>query len=86
VLVERAIAAAARRLGPERVLEVAYDELCADPASVLERTRDLLAAHGHAPAIVARELPRFHAQPAGALADEFGERVAAALADYERAR
>lgn len=87
VLLERTIAAAAQRLGPERILEVSYEELCEEPATVLERTRDLLSAHGHAPAIVATDLPRFDTHgPAPELEDEFGERVAAALADYERAR
>ena len=87
VLVERTIAAAAERLGPERVLEVAYDELCEEPTRVLERTRELLGSHGHAPDVVANDLPRFDAQgPSAQLEDEFGDRVAAALADYERAR
>jgi hypothetical protein len=84
VLLERTIAAAARRLGPERVLELRYEELCADPVGVLERTRALLGAHGHAPALLTPDLPAFSPEPNDALDAEFGERVAVAVAHYER--
>ena len=85
VLIERTIAAAARRLGPDRVLEVAYDELCRDPGGVLERTRELLLAHGHAPQVLDAGLGPFApARGRGdALASEHGERVAEAIAHYE---
>jgi Sulfotransferase family len=84
VLLERTIAEAARRLGPERVLELRYEELCADPVGVLERARALLGAHGHAPALLTPDLPAFSPERNDALAAEYGARVAAAVAHYER--
>jgi hypothetical protein len=86
VLVERTIAEAAAALGSQRVLEVGYEELCRDPAGALDRVRALLGAWGHAPARMEHPLPRLAPHGASALAGEYGERVAAALADYERAR
>lgn len=61
----------------DRVLRVAYEDLCADPGAALDGVRDLLGAHGAAP--VRRPLPVEHFEPRrtspldaelGALVDE----------------
>lgn len=83
VLLERTIADAAARLGPDRVLELTYDDLCADPLGVLDATRALMGAHGHAPDVTAPGLAPFAPQRNEELEAEFGDRIDAALAHYE---
>lgn len=81
VALDRTLAAAASSLGPETVLELGYEELCADPRAVVERVRGLLAAKGFAPP--ARELPITRFEPRrGPLEDEYGARVDAALEEF----
>ncbi|MDW8338385.1 MAG: sulfotransferase [Thermoleophilia bacterium] len=82
VELERTIAAAAAALGPERVLEVTYEELCADPAAVCQRAAGLLRRHGYEPA--RHELPVrcFEPRREGSLAHEYGTRVERALEEF----
>jgi len=84
VLLEQRIASAAHALGPERVLQVHYDDLCAEPMAALEQTRDLLGRHGYAPEIRLDHLEPFSPQRNPELEREFGERVDEALEDVER--
>ncbi len=84
VLLEQRIARAAKTLGPERVLEVHYDDLCAQPMTVLEKTRDLLGRQGFAPEIRIDALAPFSPQYNAELEAEFGERVDEALEEVER--
>jgi hypothetical protein len=85
VLLERRIARAADALGPDRVLQVHYDELCSAPMAVLERARDLLGGQGHAPELRIDRLEPFVPQRNPGLESELGERVDEALEDIERA-
>jgi LPS sulfotransferase NodH len=82
VLLERAIEEAARRLGPEHLLPVRYERLCARPAAVLAEVRELLGSKGHAPALRERELAPFREQRNEALDAEFGARIDEALEHY----
>jgi hypothetical protein len=84
VLLEQRIARAAAALGPEKLLQIHYDDLCAEPMSVLERTRDLLGGQGFAPEIRMDALEPFSPQHNPALEAEFGERIDEALEDLER--
>jgi hypothetical protein len=83
VLLERTIAAAVRRLGPDRVLESTYEELCGDPVGVLEKVRTLMGRHGCAPDLVTPSLAPFSPDPSDALEREFGDRIEAAIAHFE---
>ncbi|MCC6222803.1 MAG: sulfotransferase [Thermoleophilia bacterium] len=78
---ERAIAGAAARMGPEHVLELRYEELCAAPGEALERIRALLGTKGHAPARRDVELDRFEQRGSDELEGELGTLVDEALAD-----
>jgi sulfotransferase family protein len=82
VLLERTIEDAARRLGPDHLLPIRYERVCAEPAAVLEEIRDLMGAKGHAPARRARDLPPFREQRNEALEAEFGARIDEALEHY----
>lgn len=82
---ERTLEDAAARLGPERVATVRYEELCADPMSVLAQTRDLLASHGHTPAWRRTSLPHFERHVDDDVRAEFGSQVEEALASCSEA-
>jgi LPS sulfotransferase NodH len=82
VLLERTIEEASRRLGPEHLLPIRYERLCAEPAAVLAEVRDLLGSKGHAPALRARDLAPFREQRNEALDAEFGARIDEALEHY----
>lgn len=84
-LLERTIADAAERLGPDRVLAVSYARLCADPTGVLADVRELMGRHGHAPALRPDPPAPFAEQRNADLEAEFGARVDAALARYAEA-
>lgn len=71
--------------GGDRVLEVEYEQLCADPASVLEQVRDLLGAKGHAPRVRASGITSFEPRRRDPLEEEFGARVDEALEHYAEA-
>ena len=79
VVLERTLADGLARL-PGRVLEVEYDQLCAHPASVLDDVRELLGAHGHAPASRPLPVERFRPRRASSLERRFGALVDEALA------
>lgn len=63
LLLERTIERAARRLGPETVLEVRYEDLCADPGAVVAGVRDLMGGRGFAPDVRPHDLPAFRPSP-----------------------
>lgn len=86
VALERAIAAAAARMGAAHVLEVRYEELCAAPGDTLERIRALLGSKGHAPARRAVELGPFEPGRSDPLGTELGALVDEALADLGGSR
>ena len=86
VLLEECIERAAAALGPERVLRVQYDELCASPMNVLQATRELMGRHGPAPELRLDALPAFTPQVNAELESEFGDRVDAALEEIMRER
>lgn len=75
---ESTIAAAAAELGPEVVMDVHYDELCADPNGVVARVAGLMGRHGPAPAVLARDLEPFTPGPSRGM-EEHAERVDDAL-------
>src|SRR5437763_540962 len=75
VLIERTIDESARRLGPDHVLPVRYERMCAEPVAVLEEIRELQGGRGHAPALRRRDLAPFREQRNEALEAEFGTRV-----------
>ncbi|MGD9696715.1 MAG: sulfotransferase [Thermoleophilia bacterium] len=80
VALERTIEEAARRMGPERVLSIRYERLCADPGGVLGDIRALLGRHGAPPAL--RSVPEpFTRQRNPDLDERFGDLVAGALAE-----
>lgn len=83
VLLERTIADAARRLGPERLVELTYDEVCANPRGALEQTRALIGAQGYLPDLLTADPTPFAPRRNEQLEAEYGERVSAALAHYE---
>lgn len=85
VTLERALEAAAAALGPERVLELTYEELCADPRGTVERVRALLSAHGHEPATRELAVSSFEARRRDPLEAEFGTRVDEALEEFRSA-
>lgn len=82
VALERTLRSAADALGPESVLELAYEDLCADPRGTLERVASLLAAKGFEPA--RRELPvaTFEPRRRDPLEEEFGALVDEALEEF----
>lgn len=75
---EATIAAAAAALGPEVVMDVHYDELCADPNGVVARVAALMGAHGPAPAVRVPDLQPFTPGPSTGL-EEHVERLDDAL-------
>ena len=81
-LLERTIERAAARLGPERVLPVRYERLCADPAGVLGEVRDLMGRQGPAPDLRPGAVTPFAEQRNAALDAEFGDRIYSARARY----
>lgn len=81
VVLERTIEEALGRVG-EGVLQVEYEELCADPVRVLERIRALLGAKGYEPALRRPDLPSFEPRRRDPLEEEFGTLVDEALAHY----
>lgn len=82
VLLERTIARAASALGPQRIMRVDYDELCAAPADVVGRVADLMETHGHRPELRPGVPDSFAVRHNADLDAEFGERVDEALAHY----
>ncbi len=84
VLLEQVLERAQQRLGPEHMLAIRYEELCADPRGTLERIRGLLGSKGFAPTLREVELPPFEERQ-GELQEEFGERVEEALDHYSAA-
>ena len=85
VLLERVLEGAAARLGPDHVLPVRYERLCAEPGAVLREIRDMMGAKGFAPALRPGEIPAFRERRNPALEAEFGARVDAALARHRQA-
>jgi hypothetical protein len=82
VVLERVIAEAAARMGPEHVLELRYETLCTSPRAVLEQVRDFLGAKGYAPALRELRLGQFEPRRDTELAEEFGARVEQAISEY----
>lgn len=85
VALERTLGAAAAALGPGRVLEVTYEELCADPRGTVERVRALLSAHGYEPAPRELAVSGFEARRRDPLEAEFGARIDEALEEFRSA-
>lgn len=85
VLIEREIERAAAAIGADRVLQVSYEQLCADPGAAIADVADLLAAAGHRPERSGSALAPFEPGRNAALEAEFGERVDEALAHYAEA-
>ena len=85
VLLERTLQEAAMRLGPDHVLPVRYERLCADPGAVLREIRDMMGAKGFAPALRPGAIPPLREQRNSGLEDEFGARIDAALERYGEA-
>ena len=85
VALDRTLEAAAAALGPERVLELTYDELCADPRGTVERVGALLSAHGCEPVLRELAVSSFEARRRDPLEAEFGARVDEALAAFSSA-
>jgi hypothetical protein len=86
VELERTLAAAATALGSERVLELSYEELCADPAGTCERVAALLGRYGGEPARLELPVRRFEPRRESVLEAEHGPRVDAALEEFLSAR
>ena len=82
VLLENTLERAHRQLGDEHMLAVHYDRLCADPMAVLGDVRELLGRTGEAPELRIDDLPPFTAMHNDALADEYGSRIDAAIAEF----
>lgn len=74
LLLEATIAAAAADLGPDVVMNLPYDELCADPNGAVARVRELIGRHGPAPAVVVDDLAPFQPGPSKGL-EEHAERL-----------
>jgi hypothetical protein len=82
VVIERVIEAAAARMGPEHVLELRYETLCARPSAVVGQIRDFLGSKGHAPALRPADLGSFQPRGDGELAAEYGPQVREAIREY----
>ena len=82
VVLDRVIEAAAARMGPEHVLELRYETLCAAPGDVLVQIRDFLGSKGFAPALRPADLGSFEPRRDTALETEFGPQVEEALLEY----
>lgn len=67
---------------PDRVLRVAYEELCADPGAVLDGVRDLLGAQGLAPARRPLPVERFEPRRTSPLDPDLGALVDEALEHF----
>jgi len=80
LLLERTIRSAAERLGPDTVMPVRYERLCAEPNAVVAEIRELMGAKGHAPALRLDDLAPFSPGPSTGL-EEHGARLDAALAE-----
>jgi hypothetical protein len=85
VALERVIEAAAARMGPEHVLELRYEALCAAPADELGRIREFLGSKGLAPRLVDVDLGSFEPRRDTALEDELGPRVEEAILEFASA-
>lgn len=85
VMLERVLERAAARLGPEHLLRVRYERLCADPAGVLGDVRALMGGKGLAPARRPGAIPPFEKRRSEAVDAELGARVDEALARYAEA-
>ena len=85
VLIEREIGRAVAAMDQERVLEVSYERLCAEPGATLDDVAGLLTAAGHRPERSDRALAPFAPGRNEALESEFGRRVDEALAHYAEA-
>ncbi len=87
LLLERVIERAARRLGPDTVMPVRYEDLCADPNAVVAGVREMMAGKGFAPDVRLRDLPAFAPNPDRGLeehrqaVEEAVERVRAELGE-----
>jgi hypothetical protein len=79
LLLERAIADAAARLGEGTVMEIPYERLCAEPNAVIREVRELMGSKGWAPPLRVGELPPFTPGPSRGM-EEHAERLDAALA------
>jgi hypothetical protein len=82
VMLERVLEDAAARLGPDHLLPVRYERLCADPGGVLDDIRRMMSAKGFAPDRRPGEIPPFAERRNEAVDAELGERIDAALARY----
>ena len=82
VLLERHLEDVHARLGDAHMLAVRYERLCADPVGVLRDVRDMMGAKGHAPELLTPDLEPFTTMRNEALADEYGERGDAAIAEF----
>lgn len=82
VLLERHLEDVHARVGDAHMLAVRYERLCADPVGVLRDVRDMMGAKGHAPELLTPDLEPFTTMRNEALADEYGERVDAAIAEF----
>lgn len=82
VELQRTLERAAEALGPETVLAVEYEELCAEPHAVLDGVQELLGRKGFEPAVRATEIPSFEPRRRDPLEEEFGARVDEALEHY----
>jgi hypothetical protein len=82
VALDRTLEAAATALGPETVLELGYEDLCADPRAALERVRALLAGKGFAPPLRDLGVTSFEPRGKDPLEDQLGARVDAALEEF----
>ena len=85
VVLERTIEAAARRLGPTHVLEIAHADLCAEPEAVMGRVRALLASKGSEVVERGARLEPFERQKNDELEAVYGERIDAALVRVDAA-
>ena len=82
VLLERHLEDVHARVGDRHMLAIRYERLCADPVGVLTDVRDMMGAKGHAPELLTPDLEPFTTMRNEALADEYGERVDAAIAEF----
>lgn len=82
VLLENHLERVHARLGDAHMLAVRYERLCADPVGVLTDVRAMMGAKGHAPEVLTPDLPPFAQMRNESLADEYGARVDAAIAEF----
>lgn len=82
VELDRTLEAAAAALGPDTVLELGYEDLCADPQGALERIRALVGRKGFDLSLRDLGVSSFEPRRRDPLEEEFGERVDQALAEF----